>query len=62
MARKAVKYRNRQESILLLAVLRMWRARGRGRLMDRARNTQRLQGAWEAWKLRLSEIRVLDGK
>ncbi|KAL5529043.1 hypothetical protein ACEPAG_5017 [Sanghuangporus baumii] len=57
MVRKADKYKGRQEGILLMAVFRMWTARERGLLMDRARKALLLNNAWINWKTRLSSIR-----
>ncbi|KAH8117554.1 Sfi1 spindle body protein-domain-containing protein [Phellopilus nigrolimitatus] len=57
---KAHKYQNRQDAVLLRAVFRVWAARERELLMDRAMATRTLHSAWVAWKSRLGEIRAAE--
>ncbi|EJD06031.1 uncharacterized protein FOMMEDRAFT_145354 [Fomitiporia mediterranea MF3/22] len=62
LIRKADKYKNRQDGILIMAVFRMWMARERGMLMDRARGGQLLHSVWAVWKSRLAIIRANEAR
>ncbi|KAI5122945.1 hypothetical protein M0805_006826 [Coniferiporia weirii] len=60
LERKACKYQNRQDSVLLRAVLHVWTTRERGMLMDRTVKSRYQHSAWMAWKSRLSAVRAAE--
>lgn len=61
MERRADKQIARQEDALVRAVVRVWKAHERGRLLERVENTRLLRQAWEAWKRRLRHKKELEG-
>ncbi|KZT68998.1 hypothetical protein DAEQUDRAFT_765781 [Daedalea quercina L-15889] len=57
---RAVKHVARQDDVLRRAVLRVWKAHERGRLLDRVRNGRLLKQAWAVWKARILKQRELE--
>lgn len=45
-----MKYLARQDHVLTYAVLRVWRARMRGRRLEQFRASQIVKKAWSIWK------------
>ena len=43
----------RQDSILLRAVMRVWKARERGKLLEKVRAFRLIRNAWTIWKTQL---------
>lgn len=59
---RADKHLARQNDILLLAVARVWKARERGKLLQRVRSVRLIKEAWSAWRARMDKQRQLEGK
>ncbi|KAI6045673.1 Sfi1 spindle body protein-domain-containing protein [Pisolithus marmoratus] len=59
MERRADKYLARQDNVLIRAVTRVWKARERGRLLERVRALRLLKDAWSTWRERMRQIRHL---
>lgn len=55
MENKADKHMGRQDGLLLRAVSRVWKARERGRLLERVRNVRLVKDAWAVWGHRIQE-------
>ncbi|KAF8636478.1 hypothetical protein AX17_003293 [Amanita inopinata Kibby_2008] len=53
MSTKAVKMMARQDDLLLRAVLRVWKARERGKLLERVINLRCIKDNWSIWKRHL---------
>ncbi len=62
MRKKADKYKARQDTILVHAVMRVWLSKERGLLLERAINTRRTHDAWMAWKARIQDLRILQSE
>ncbi|KAI0302238.1 Sfi1 spindle body protein-domain-containing protein [Russula brevipes] len=60
LERRADKQIARQEDALVRAVVRVWKAHERGRLLERIQNSRLVRQAWEAWKKRLRHQRKLE--
>jgi hypothetical protein len=61
LERRADKQIARQEDALVRAVVMVWKAHERGRLLERVQNAKLLRQTWEAWKKRLRHQRELEG-
>ena len=61
LERRADKQIARQEDALVRAVVMVWKAHERGRLLEREQNAKLLRQTWEAWKRRLRHQRELEG-
>jgi protein SFI1 len=61
MERRADKYLARQDAFLLRAVARVWKARERGKLLERVRAMRLVKNAMVVWKDRLREHKHLEG-
>ena len=61
LERRADKQIARQEDALVRAVVMVWKAHERGRLLDRVQNAKLLRQTWEAWKRRLRHQKELEG-
>jgi protein SFI1 len=59
--RKADKYLARQNDVLVLAVMRVWKAHERGRLLERVRAMRLLKHMWAVWKKKINVIRDNEG-
>lgn len=57
--RRADKYLARQDHVLIRAVTRVWKARERGRLLERVRALRLLKDAWSTWRERIRQSRHL---
>lgn len=57
--RRADKYLARQDHVLIRAVTRVWKARERGRLLERVRALRLLKDAWSTWGERIRQSRHL---
>lgn len=55
LEQRALKHVVRQDKVLVRAVARVWKARERGRLLERVRTTRLLQGAWVVWRNRVRQ-------
>ncbi|CAL1704876.1 unnamed protein product [Somion occarium] len=53
LERRADKHVARQNDVLIRAVMRVWKAHERGRLLERVRSARLLKDAWAMWKHRL---------
>ncbi|KZT11400.1 uncharacterized protein LAESUDRAFT_734266 [Laetiporus sulphureus 93-53] len=58
---KALKHLARQDDLLIRAVMRVWKAHERGRLLERVSNSRVLKQVWVTWKERLRRQRDLEG-
>ncbi|GLB35015.1 putative sfi1 spindle body protein [Lyophyllum shimeji] len=52
---RALKHVARQDGVLLRAVTRVWKARERGRLLERVMAARLIKDAWSVWQQRLRE-------
>jgi protein SFI1 len=57
LERKADKHLARQDGVLIHAIVRVWRAHERGKLLERVRDSRSLQKFWSLWKQRMAEYR-----
>lgn len=60
--RKADKHLARQDDVLVRAVSRVWKARERGKLLERVRALRLVKGAWAVWREQMRQHRQLEGK
>ncbi|KAF5365583.1 hypothetical protein D9758_003196 [Tetrapyrgos nigripes] len=60
LERRADKHINREDHVLLQAVMRVWKARERGTLLKTVKASRLLKGHWAIWKARLEENRRLE--
>lgn len=57
MEYRAAKHAARQDGVLLRAVSRVWRARERGKLLERVKAARLIKETWAVWKRRLRQQR-----
>ncbi|KAI0721662.1 hypothetical protein C8T65DRAFT_800148 [Cerioporus squamosus] len=57
MENRAVKHAARREDVLVRAIMRIWKAHERGKLLTRVRSLRVLKQAWAIWKRRMEEQR-----
>ncbi|KAH7912247.1 hypothetical protein BJ138DRAFT_1178988 [Hygrophoropsis aurantiaca] len=50
MERRAIKHQARQDDVLVRAVTRVWKARERGKLLERVKSIRLVKDAWATWK------------
>ncbi|TFY83893.1 hypothetical protein EWM64_g113 [Hericium alpestre] len=62
LERRADKHVARQDDVLVRAVMRVWRAHERGKLLVRVQNTRLLKQAWAIWKARIRQQSQLEEK
>ena len=62
MENRAVKHAARREDVLVRAIMRIWKAHERGRLLTRVRAIRLLRQAWAVWKRRMEEQKEGDGQ
>ncbi|KAK0210699.1 CTLH/CRA C-terminal to lish motif domain-containing protein [Desarmillaria ectypa] len=60
MESRADKHLARQDDVLLRAVTRVWKARERGRLLERAKTVRLVKSTWLAWKQQLRKQRTRE--
>ncbi|KIK93706.1 hypothetical protein PAXRUDRAFT_828690 [Paxillus rubicundulus Ve08.2h10] len=60
MEKRADKHLARQDDVLVRAVNRVWKARERGKLLDRVRALRLIKKAWSAWMERMRQHRRLE--
>ncbi|KAG2041676.1 hypothetical protein BDR03DRAFT_1072733 [Suillus americanus] len=60
--KRADKYLARQDAFLLRAVVRVWKARERGKLLERVRDMRLMKNSIAVWKDRLRERKHLEGE
>ncbi|THU99321.1 hypothetical protein K435DRAFT_751904 [Dendrothele bispora CBS 962.96] len=60
LERRADKRIHREDHVLLQAVMRVWKARERGKLLQTVKASRLRRGAWTVWKSRLQEQRHLE--
>jgi len=53
MEYRAAKHVARQDGVLLRAVSRVWKARERGKLLERVKAARLIKETWAVWKRRL---------
>lgn len=58
---RASKHVARQDDVLVRAVMRVWKAHERGRLLERVRAARLLKDAWAVWKRRMRHQKGLEG-
>lgn len=61
MQRRADKHLARQDDTLVRAITRVWKARERGRLLERVRALRLLKSAWSTWRDRMGQMHQLQG-
>ncbi|KAI0934407.1 hypothetical protein AcV5_006256 [Taiwanofungus camphoratus] len=57
---RASKHLARQNDILVRAVMRVWKAHERGKLLERVKTARQLKQAWAVWKRRVRHQRALE--
>lgn len=62
MEYRAAKHAARQDGVLLRAVSRVWRARERGKLLERVKAARLIKETWAVWKRRLRQQRHNHGR
>ena len=60
--RRADKRLARQDDVLLRAVTRVWKARERGKLLERVRALRLVKSTWSVWRERMRQHRGLEGE
>ena len=61
MESRAMKHLARRDDVLVRAIMRIWKARERGRLLVRVQALRLLKQAWAVWKRRVEEQREREG-
>lgn len=61
MENRAIKHVARQDSVLLRAVARVWKARERGILLERVRATRLLKNSWYIWRDQILQQKQNEG-
>ncbi len=61
MENRAVKHAARREDVLVRAIMRIWKAHERGKLLTRVRSLRILKQTWSLWKRRMEEQREREG-
>ncbi|KIM62097.1 hypothetical protein SCLCIDRAFT_15938 [Scleroderma citrinum Foug A] len=59
MERRADKHVARQDDVLVRAVTRVWKARERGKLLERVRDLRLLKNVWSTWQERIRQLKHL---
>lgn len=62
MEKRAVKHLARQDDVLIRAVTRVWKARERGKLLERVRALRLIKDTWSVWRERMRQHRRLEGE
>lgn len=62
MERRADKHLARQDDVLIRAVTRVWKARERGKLLERVRALRLVKCTWSVWRERMRQHRRLEGE
>jgi protein SFI1 len=62
MEYRAAKHVARQDGVLLRAIVRVWKARERGKLLERVRTMRLIKETWAVWKRRLQSQHHRDSK
>jgi protein SFI1 len=62
MEYRATKHVTRQDGVLLRAIVRVWKARERGKLLERVRGVRLVKETWAVWKRRLRSQHHRDGR
>ncbi|RPD79963.1 hypothetical protein L226DRAFT_550172 [Lentinus tigrinus ALCF2SS1-7] len=57
MEDRAVKHAARREDVVVRAIMRIWKAHERGKLLTRVRSLRLLKQAWSVWKRRMEEYK-----
>ncbi|KAI9571309.1 Sfi1 spindle body protein-domain-containing protein [Boletus coccyginus] len=60
MEKRADKHLARQDDVLIRAVTRVWKARERGKLLERVRALRLIKDAWSVWRERMRHHRRLE--
>jgi protein SFI1 len=61
LERKADKHLARQDDVLVRAIVRVWKARERGQLLERVGSTRLLKRFWRIWQERIAANRSQEG-
>lgn len=61
MEKRADKHLARQDDVLVRAVTRVWKARERGKLLERVRALRLIKDTWSIWRERMRQYRRLEG-
>jgi protein SFI1 len=61
MENRVYKHISRQDDVLLRAVSRVWKARERGRLLERVKALRLEKDAWATWKRNARHKQDLNG-
>lgn len=61
MENRAIKHAARRDDVMVRAIMRIWKAHERGKLMTRVRAMRLLKQAWGVWKRRMEEYREREG-
>lgn len=62
MEKRADKHLARQDDVLIRAVARVWKARERGKLLERVRALRLIKVTWSVWRERIRQHRRLEGE
>ena len=65
MERRATKHLARRDDVLVRAIMRIWKAHERGKLLTRVRALRVMKQAWLVWRRRMEEqrdnnVKVMD--
>ncbi len=58
---RANKHLGRQDDVLLRADMRVWKARERGKLLEKVKSFRLAKVAWSVWKARIDSQQRLEG-
>lgn len=61
METRAVKHVARQDDLLIRAIIRVWKAKERSRLLQRVKTLRLLKDAWVVWKNRIQQQNYMKG-
>lgn len=62
MEKRADKHLARQDDVLIRAISRVWKARERGKLLERVRALRLIKDTWSVWRERMRQHRGLEGE
>ena len=59
---RAIKHLTRRDDLLVRAIMRIWKAHERGRLLTRVRALRLLRQVWSLWERRMEEQKEREGQ
>lgn len=62
LGHRADKHLARQDDLLCRAIIRIWRARMRGKKYEEFRTTQDLKNAWQKWLIKMAKQNARMGE